>query len=148
MGAKVVIVGKGFTGTLAVRFNQALAAFRVDSPTQITAVVPHLATDGPISVTSLLGTGTSDAVFHVTRRLSIGDVSLVEGRQLARSTRCSRSGFRARPAATVSVDFATADRTARAGQDYAAASGTLTFPAGTRHQSITSSDPRRHGRRG
>ena len=38
--------------------------------------------------------------------------------------------------ATVTVDYQTADGTATAGSDYAAAVGTLTFPAGTTTQSI------------
>ena len=66
VGAIVVIVGEGFARTLAVRFNNAFSRFQVDSPRQITAVVPRHATDGPISVTNILGTDTSTDIFYVT----------------------------------------------------------------------------------
>jgi IPT/TIG domain len=50
IGTSVVITGVGFTGANAVRFNGTMATFKVNTPTQITAVVPAGATTGPISV--------------------------------------------------------------------------------------------------
>jgi hypothetical protein len=50
IGTSVVITGVGFTGANAVRFNGTTATFKVNTPTQITAVVPAGATTGPISV--------------------------------------------------------------------------------------------------
>ena len=48
----------------------------------------------------------------------------------------------------VTVDYATADGTATAGEDYTATSGTLTFAAGERRKTVSGADPRRRPRRG
>lgn len=62
----VVITGVNFAGITAVRFNGVDAAsYTVDSPTQITAVVPAAATTGPISVVNSFGTGTSTGNFSI-----------------------------------------------------------------------------------
>ncbi|MCX6873712.1 MAG: hypothetical protein NTW21_07875 [Verrucomicrobia bacterium] len=66
-GTSVVISGKDFAGTKAVRFNGVNAtSFTVDSATRITATVPGTATTGRISVITAAGTGTSIANFSVT----------------------------------------------------------------------------------
>jgi len=70
VGASVQITGTGFNDSSvasAVTFNgTAATTFTVDSNTQITAVVPAGATDGPIAVTDSEGTGTSATNFDVT----------------------------------------------------------------------------------
>src|SRR5207249_2675019 len=66
-GATVTISGADFTGATAVTFGGANAAsFTVNSATQITAVAPNHVPIGPITVTTLGGTGTSAASFAVT----------------------------------------------------------------------------------
>jgi hypothetical protein len=65
-GASVVITGTNFTGVTAVNFyNSQSASFTYNSPTQITAILPAVATTGPISVTIPAGTGTSSGNFTV-----------------------------------------------------------------------------------
>ena len=64
-GSTVVITGTNFLGTSAVRFNGVAATYVVNSPTQITAVVPGNATTGRISVTNPSGTATSENDFVV-----------------------------------------------------------------------------------
>jgi len=65
-GANVVITGSNFTSASAVTFNGTGATFNVNSATQITAVVPALATSGLISVTTPGGTAVSSGSFTVT----------------------------------------------------------------------------------
>lgn len=66
VGATVVITGDNFAGVTAVRFNGLDAsAFTVDSLTQITAIVPPAAVDGPISVTTARGSAASVEHFTV-----------------------------------------------------------------------------------
>ena len=79
------------------------------------------------------GTVTDD---DATPTLSIDDVTVTEGNSgtvdavftVSLSTASGQE---------VTVDYATADGTAAAGTDYAAASGTLTFPAGTTTRNVT-----------
>ncbi|MBW4698767.1 MAG: VCBS repeat-containing protein [Aphanocapsa lilacina HA4352-LM1] len=66
VGTEVTITGTGFTGTTAVTFGGASAAYTVVSGTQITAIVPAGATSGPIAVTTPAGTATSARRFRVT----------------------------------------------------------------------------------
>ena len=61
--------------------------------------------------------------------LTIGDCSVVEGDSGTVSANFTVSLYPA-ASATVTVDWATADATALAGEDYAAGSGTLSFAAG------------------
>ncbi len=65
-GATVTIGGSGFGGATTVKLGTRVAAFTVDSPTQITATVPAAATSGRFSVTTPSGTATSAATFTVT----------------------------------------------------------------------------------
>lgn len=66
-GQTVAITGSGFVGVTAVLFNGRLAAsFAVQSPTQLTAVVPAGVTTGPVSVRTAAGTGISQTVFTPT----------------------------------------------------------------------------------
>jgi hypothetical protein len=68
--------------------------------------------------------------------ISIGDVSVAEGNSGTANAvfTVSLSGVASVP---VAVDFATADGTAVAGSDYAAAAGTLTFTPGQTSKAIT-----------
>ena len=65
-GTSVTITGTAFTGTTAVTFNGVNAtSFTVNSPTQITAVVPAGPTTGKIAVTTPSGTAESTTNFNV-----------------------------------------------------------------------------------
>ena len=64
-GSSVVLTGSNFVGIATVKFNGMDAAFTVDSPNQITAIVPALAPSGAISVTGSYGTGSSPTPFTV-----------------------------------------------------------------------------------
>jgi hypothetical protein len=64
-GAKVLVVGRGFTGTTAVTFNGTAASFSPISPTQISTIVPAGATSGKIAVTTRGGKSTSAGSFTV-----------------------------------------------------------------------------------
>ena len=60
IGDVVTVTGTGFSGARAVAFDHTSATvFTVISDTRITALVPAGATSGPITVTTLGGTGTS-----------------------------------------------------------------------------------------
>ncbi|WP_035560612.1 IPT/TIG domain-containing protein [Hymenobacter sp. IS2118] len=63
-GDDVVLTGLNFTGTTAVRFNGVLAtSVTVNSATQITVRAPAGLTNGRITVTNNIGTGTSATNF-------------------------------------------------------------------------------------
>jgi hypothetical protein len=67
VGCAVTITGTDFTGATAVKFfNNVTASFVVNSATQITAIVPTSAADGPIEVTAPGGTDASGTDFDVT----------------------------------------------------------------------------------
>ena len=67
IGQVVVITGSSFTGATDVSFNGVPAlTFQVDADSQITATVPIGASSGPISVTTVIGTGFSATPFTVT----------------------------------------------------------------------------------
>ena len=79
-GALVVIEGRYFAGATSVKFNGVNAAsFFVTAPTQISATVPTGATTGPITVSSLSGTGASARAFVVTSSPVITDFSPAAG---------------------------------------------------------------------
>jgi hypothetical protein len=61
---QVRIFGSGFGGATAVRFGGTSATFTVNSPNQITAVVPFGAATGPIRVT--VGSNSFDSVSNFT----------------------------------------------------------------------------------
>jgi CSLREA domain-containing protein len=64
-GTSVTIMGTNFTGATMVKFNSLSAAFVLDSPSQITAVVPDGAVTGPITVLTAGGTAISVATFKI-----------------------------------------------------------------------------------
>ena len=65
-GIPVVITGKNFTGTTAVKFNGVDAtSYVVNSSTEITAILPATATTGTITVTAPGGIATSGTSFTV-----------------------------------------------------------------------------------
>ena len=76
-------------------------------------------------------TGTVENVAPPLPTLSVGDVRAEEGGTLRFAVRLSEASD-----AAVTVDYATSDGTATAGDDYTAASGTLTFAAGVLEQTI------------
>lgn len=72
-GSSVAITGTNFSFVFEVTFNGAGAAFTVNGPTQITAIVPPI-TSGPIAVTSPGGTATSMTNFTVLPSGSTADL--------------------------------------------------------------------------
>lgn len=66
-GSSVVLTGSNLVEITVVKFNGMDAAFTVDSPNQLTAIVPALAASGAIDVTGSYGTGTSATPFSVLR---------------------------------------------------------------------------------
>jgi uncharacterized repeat protein (TIGR03803 family) len=67
VGARVIVLGKGLTGTTSVTFNGVSAAFTVESDTYLTATVPAGATTGVVSVVTPSGTLDSYPQFLVTK---------------------------------------------------------------------------------
>lgn len=67
----VIITGTNFASASAVAFNGVSAAFNLDSPTQISAMVPTNGTTGFISVTTSSGTAISSNSFIVHGGLSV-----------------------------------------------------------------------------
>ncbi|GAA4384885.1 hypothetical protein GCM10023186_27800 [Hymenobacter koreensis] len=68
VGTSVIITGQNFINVNRVTFNQptSTASFTVNSPTQITAIVPASATTGPIGVNNGGSTAFSPTSFTVT----------------------------------------------------------------------------------
>jgi glutamate dehydrogenase/leucine dehydrogenase len=64
-GARIQVLGQGFTGTTAVKFNGVPASFKVVEDTFLTAIVPAGATSGFVTVTTPTGTLTSYRKFIV-----------------------------------------------------------------------------------
>jgi subtilisin-like proprotein convertase family protein len=79
-GTSVVITGTNLAGATSVTFGGVVAAFTVDSGTQITATVPAGATTGPIAVTTANGTATSSTSFSVTPAPTITSFSPASGK--------------------------------------------------------------------
>jgi hypothetical protein len=65
VGTEVTILGKNFTGTVQVKFNNKWAPFTVHSDTRITATVQSGSKSGPIYVTNAVGTAQSASPFTV-----------------------------------------------------------------------------------
>jgi uncharacterized repeat protein (TIGR03803 family) len=67
IGARVIILGNGLTGSTSVTFNGVAAAFTVESDTYMIATVPPGATTGTVSVVTPTGALDSSAQFLVTK---------------------------------------------------------------------------------
>jgi subtilisin family serine protease len=63
IGTSVVVTGIHLQEATSVRFNHAPAAFTIQSPTRITAVVPADATSGPIRIATPEGLAVSSEAF-------------------------------------------------------------------------------------
>ena len=70
-GITILIRGHGFVGVTTVSFNGVLAEFPVDSPNQITAVVPLKVGSGPIAVGTPAGAPASSTELQVINDASI-----------------------------------------------------------------------------
>lgn len=69
VGKVIQLLGQGFTGTTAVKFNGTVAPFTVVSNTYLTATVPNGATTGFVTVTTPAGTLQSNKKFRVTPQI-------------------------------------------------------------------------------
>jgi len=67
VGASIIVLGDGLTGSTSVTFNGVEADFTVESDTYIKATVPHGATTGVVSVVTPSGTLNSNPQFVVTK---------------------------------------------------------------------------------
>ncbi|HZR55760.1 MAG TPA: choice-of-anchor tandem repeat GloVer-containing protein [Terriglobales bacterium] len=93
-GAKIEILGQGFTGATGVSFNGVAASFNNVSDTYMTATVPVGALTGPVTVTTFTSTLTSDRNFLVTPQVTsfspasgvVGTVISITGVSLTQTT--------------------------------------------------------------
>jgi hypothetical protein len=94
-GTFVTITGTNFDTTTNVYFNGASAPWRVDSSTQVTAIVPTGATTGPISVQTQAGTATSATDFVVgvttTTTTSTTTTTTVKGHKTTTTTQATNT---------------------------------------------------------
>lgn len=65
VGQTVGILGQGLTGTTSVTFGGAIAAFKIQSETYLTATVPAGATSGYVTVTTPTASLKSNVAFQV-----------------------------------------------------------------------------------
>jgi hypothetical protein len=143
-GSMILLTGANFTGATRVNFsaggvNVGATTFTVNSATQISVTVPPQGTLPDlvdIFVTTNQGTSGQSASDHFTfthGQAGAGQLQFGSSSQTAKETDSSiqvditRTGG---SAGAVSVDYATSDGTGKAGVDYQAASGTVTFAAG------------------
>lgn len=69
-GSTVTLTGTNFTNAASIDFNGVSASFTVDDNNQITAIVPSLASSGPVRITNLAGTNSSSDSFFVPPQLT------------------------------------------------------------------------------
>ena len=69
VGASVIILGDGLTGSTNVSFGGTSSSFKILSDTEITATVPSGALTGSVTVTAPSGTLTSSRQFLVTPQI-------------------------------------------------------------------------------
>jgi uncharacterized repeat protein (TIGR03803 family) len=65
VGKVIDILGQGFSGATSVTFNGTVAAFKVESDTYLTAIVPTGATSGAVTVITSTGVLNSNQAFRV-----------------------------------------------------------------------------------
>jgi uncharacterized repeat protein (TIGR03803 family) len=103
VGSKVEILGGGFTGATAVKFNGKPAHFVLASDTYLTATVPAGATTGPITVTTPTGTMPSMTLFLVVPKVlsfsptsgAVGTPVVITGNSFTGATKVSFGGVKA-----------------------------------------------------
>jgi uncharacterized repeat protein (TIGR03803 family) len=103
VGSTVEILGGGFTGATAVKFNGKAARFTVVSDTYLTAGVPAGASSGYVKVTTPSGTSTSQTKFLVLPRIlsfsptsgSVGTSVVIRGNTFTGATRVTFGGVAA-----------------------------------------------------
>lgn len=79
-GALVVVHGQGFVGVSSVRFNGVEAAeFLVDSPTQLTALVPAWASSGPVCVSTAAGQACSPQTLEIPPEVVVAGPQTLHG---------------------------------------------------------------------
>ena len=127
--------GQTFLGETTVNTDASGAGiFNVNFPGTAAGVVTAIATD------SLGNTSEFSACQAITTpvlpQVSISDAALVEG-TAGTSLMTFNVILSAASAATVTVNYATADQTATAGSDYVAGSGTVTFSPGQTTKPVT-----------
>jgi hypothetical protein len=82
VGTLVALLGANLRTTTQVLFNGTAAAFTVQSATQVNATVPPGATSGPVTITTLSGTGTSATSFILTAPPTITITTPADGANL------------------------------------------------------------------
>ena len=80
-GTQVIITGSGFTNVNQVSFNGIFSSvYHVDSPTQITAIVPTGVTTGTITLSNPSGcSGTSTGIFTVNSNVTVNIGLFIQG---------------------------------------------------------------------
>jgi hypothetical protein len=98
----------------------------------------HVTLSAPVNATTAVATGTATIIDNdPLPSLSINDVAVVEGNSGSKNVTFTVT-LSAASGQAVSVNYATnGNGTATLGTDYTAASGTLTFPAGTTTKTLT-----------
>ena len=103
VGSTVEMLGNGFTGTTAVKFNGKSAQFTVVSDTYLTAKVPAGATTGPVTVTTPTGTLTSSTRYFVIPKVisfnptsgQVGTSVVITGNSFTGATKVTFGGVKA-----------------------------------------------------
>ena len=103
VGSTVEMLGNGFTGTTAVKFNGHSAQFTVVSDTYLTAKVPAGATTGPVTVTTPTGTLTSSTRYFVIPKVisfnptsgQVGTAVVITGDSFTGATKVTFGGVKA-----------------------------------------------------
>ena len=133
--ATASISGERYTCTIAARCRMAwpdAQGLMPYVPSSIT--VPWTELGNVHNCDGVLRLGSCGAGRSVAQGLSVADTRAVEGRD-------ATAGFTVTlglaAAAAVTVDYATADRTARAGSDYTAVQGALTFAPGETAKTVS-----------